>query len=205
MRRSSAILLPLAIIGTLRAAEPTKDSLCRSLTGLHTRIYALDNMLIKPYETSPRDDVQEWRALMADISRFVRGPKGFKEGEELMATLNDASEQLIKERSRAWNGTVRNSLRQTPPTGLNRLDPDQIDFARLDLSSIIEGDNALQFTNRTVAGIPDKAKGLANAWFQSQARKDAMAVVELLGTTLNLTITKFHNDLAALRKARSGA
>ena len=205
MRRFPAtLILPLVIAGALQAGEPGRDDLCRSLTSLHTRVYALDNMLIRPYETSPRDDVAEWRALMAAITQYVQGPKGFREGEEMMATLNAASEQLIKERNRAWETAVRKSLRQSPPTGLSRLDRTKIDFARLDLSGVIEADSALQFTNRTVAGIPDKAQKLADAWLQTQAHKDALAVVKLLGLTLQLTLEKFHNDLAALKKARTG-
>ena len=199
------LLVPMVTLTPpLREARDPQDVLAQRLTSLHTRVYSLENMLLKPYETAPLDDLADWRSMMADFTGFVK-TKGGPETEAMMAILNEASEQLIKERQRSWNLAIRKCLLQNPPVGLSMLDRSKIDFPKLDLADTIEGDNALQFKNRSVAKVLDDLEKLKkDKLYATKDRRDALAVVGRMALTLQLTIAKFHNDLVNLKKAKAG-
>lgn len=195
------LLLPLALLCAPPARADAKDDLARRITGLHTRIYSQENLLLKPFEKAPLDDVADWRKVMADASAFIRENGGREDLRVSVAALNDASEALIRERTRSWDVHIRKCIDlPNPDVGISRIDKEKIRFARLDLSDVVEGNTRLQAVNRKLTTAQAALQRPRNPGANLKA---ALEINDRLALTLQLTIQKFEKDLIALKKAKN--
>lgn len=198
--RISLLAVPMAVLCVLPARAMTEDQLAMNITSLHTRIYGLDNLLVKPYEVTPRNDVDDWRGLMKEVRTFVQKKTKEKSVLEALDAMDAASENLIKERKDSWNICIRRCITgNNPDAGLSRLDSSRIRFAVLDLKDVIEGNSKLQNLRRKMTLAKDAIKLGRNPGAQTES---ASKIINRLWLTLDLTIEKFEKDLNALAKEK---
>lgn len=198
--RISLLAVPMAVLCVLPARAMTETQLTMNITSLHTRIYGVDNLLVKPFEVTPRNDVDDWRGLMKAVRAFVK--ENTKETAMLAAlkAMDDASEGLIKERTDGWNICIRKCITgKNPEAGLSSLDPDRIRFADLKLDYVIEGNNRLQNLRRKMGLAKD---AIQPGWYRNAKAKSAENILNRLSATLDATLSKYGKDLIALVQAQ---
>lgn len=198
--RISLLAVPMAALCVLPARAMTEDQLAMNITSLHTRIYGLDNLLVKPFEVRPRNDVDDWRGLMKAVRAFVQDKTKDKAMLAAMNAMDDASENLIRERTRSWNICIRKCITgKDPDAGLSRLDTDRIRFADLKLEDVIEGNSKLKNLLRKMTLATAAIEPVRN---RDAKTKAAANIIDRLSLTLDTTITKFEKDLIALSQAK---
>ena len=198
--RISLLAVPMAALCVLPARAMTEDQLAMNITSLHTRIYGVDNLLVKPFEVRPRNDVDDWRGLMKAVRAFVQDKTKDKAMLAAMNAMDDASENLIRERTRSWNICIRKCITgKDPDAGLSRLDTDRIRFADLKLEDVIEGNSKLKNLLRKMTLATAAIEPVRN---RDAKTKAAANIIDRLSLTLDTTITKFDKDLIALSQAK---
>jgi hypothetical protein len=203
-------ILLFASLGSLQAKDYSKDEIKMLITGVHTRVYSLENMLVTPYvKNATEDGVKDWRNLMGAVNAFVE--KGswlsrHKDCKEIMVVLNAASEKLILERTSSYQGAFSGSLAEADrAAGLSRLDPSRITFSKINFTDLREANNAIQAESRKVGAINDSvAKTLAGSLFLSASKREKYEVIGQLALTLQLTLEKFTRDFGKLEAASKG-
>lgn len=196
--RISLLAVPMAVLCVLPARAMTEDQLAMNITSLHTRIYGLDNLLVKPYEVTPRNDVDDWRGLMKAVRTFVEGKTKDRLLLEALKDMEEASEMLITERQGGWNICIRKCITgNNPEAGLSRLDPSRIRFTDLKLAYVREGNFKLQNLRRRMTLVTDR---ISPGQYPAAPKEAAARIIKRLGLTLDTTITKYGNDLIALDK-----
>lgn len=198
--RISLLAVPMAVLCVLPARAMTEDQLAMNITSLHTRIYGLDNLLVKPFEVKPRNDVDDWRGLMKAVRTFVEERTKDHSVLKALKAMEDASENLIKERKDSWNICIRKCITgNDPDAGLSRLDPSRIRFADLTLGNVFEGNFRLQNLLGKMTSATAAIESVRN---RNAKTKAASRIIDRLSLTLDLTIGKFDKDLIALAKAK---
>jgi hypothetical protein len=201
MRFPIGLLAPaLAVLCALPARAMTEDQLAMNITSLHTRIYGLDNLLVKPFEVAPRNDIDDWRGLMKAVRAFVGENTQDKAMLAALAAMDEASEGLIRERKDSWNICISKCITgKNPDAGLSRLDPGRIRFADLDLDYVIKGNAKLKSLLRKMSTATAAIEPVRK---RNAKTKAAANIIDRLSLTLATTIEKFDKDLVALAKEK---
>ncbi|BDU73950.1 hypothetical protein [Mesoterricola silvestris] len=176
------------------------DDLGRRITSLHTRVYGQENLLLKPFEKTPLDDVSDWRRLMRDVRAYLQENSPRADMLEAMRAMDAASEGLIEERDRSWVQAVRKCiLLPNPDAGLSRIDREKLRLSALDLKDVILGSARLQNLSRKMVTAKDAIKRDRNP---SAKVKACLGLCDRLVLTLQMTLDKFHSDLVKLKNAK---
>ena len=203
------IVLPLLLLSSLNAQETPVASILRKITSLHTRIYSIENLLIKPYSATPQEnDLVDWRALMTECANFV-GKNGDKEvNKKLMTQLNSASENVINLRKIYYNNTIKPALASSSKVnGLSKIDPSKIDLKKIKFPKLIADlATATAPDIKAMATVQKSAENITKLIGNSKkkldlAEKDSCSILLTMGLTMELTLTKLNKDAARLEAA----
>jgi hypothetical protein len=194
-------LLPVLVTCALSAGDADKDRTIKNIISIHTRVYSVENMLIKPFaKTDDEDHVSDWHDLMTLVTDYVHQNAASDIADGMMTTLNDASEQLLLERKSCYNVAVKRALATADQAnGLSEIKKDRINFAKLDFSYIVESNNKLQSKLKGITSLLTDIDRIKQGC--TGRKRGAFEVVETLAVTLQATIIKFQNDLIRLKKA----
>lgn len=209
--RGAVLFLAMAGLITLNAKDPTKDQLLQRITSLHTRIYSLDNVLLKPFAPTPDepalDDEGDWRGMMTAIGEFVQKQGRSDELDSLLPALGAASETMIQTRKTTFKLLIKPALKQEKDqkNGISRLDPAKFDFSKLKADKVIENNTQLVKEKEALLEMAKQFPALKTAFAGKKAKLEALEVLERIELTLELTIGKFERDAVKLDAAAKAA
>jgi hypothetical protein len=196
------LLAPALVCLTLNALPLTKDECAKRITSLHTRIWGVDNLLLKPITKA---DESDWRELMNQVRTYVvqNGPS---DADGWMKKLDGASTQAITVRKVSYNFSIKKALETADQVaGLDRLDPRKIKFNQFDAQKLA-ADNARTLQSnlddiQTVKNDVDIQFKLIQSKTNVQKQKDALDIMKRISLTLELTLQKLIKDGQDLSKA----
>ncbi|MDR3669885.1 MAG: hypothetical protein P4L36_03520, partial [Holophaga sp.] len=183
------LFVPMVMLSSLSAKETPSTAILRKVTSIHTRVYGLENLLIKPFtKTKTENDIDSWRALMTECGKFM-GANGDKNVNlQLMAILNGASETIINLRKIYFNNVIKPALSSDCKTdGLNKIDKNKIDFAKINFTKLksdlakataedIHAVQDVQQDAKNIVGLIGNSKDKQNL-----AERESLSIISTLG------------------------
>ena len=207
--RHLLIVLPMLVFSSLNAQETPVASVLRKITSLHTRIYSIENLLIKPFSSTPQEnDIADWRALMTECGTFVEKNGNKEPNKIIMAQLNSASENIINLRKIYYNNTIKPAISaDSKVNGLSKIDKSKIDLAKIKFPKLIDDLAKATATDITaMATVQKNTENITKLIGSSKkkidlAEKDSCSVLLTMGLTLELTLKKLNKDATRLEAA----
>ena len=201
-----------------RAAQPrvppsllpnaTSEDAMRLITGIHTKVYSVESLLLAPYvKTDSEDGVQDWRDLMAVIGAFVKRAPPTVDAAWALEGLQAASESLIAKRAACYDQAIKRALpAERQAAGLSSLkgNENKIDFTQVDFPYLEAANGKIKDSRLLVQAAQDKVTTAQKVKNLAPKAKGDLDVVARLGLTLGITLEKFGLDLGRLKTASEG-
>jgi hypothetical protein len=184
------LLIPVVAAVSLQAEAPVETHK-RRLTSLHNKLWGVDNLYLSPVDPK---DLADWSALLKQIRDYAVTKADSKVINGLMDRLDAANEAAVERRDIILDLFKKNHVTAKDPKEAGR------QFGTTNVSKLILGKpKALKDAASGALGVQADIKGnpkLGSTLLSiAEDRKEALALINHLAVTLELTLAKLDKDL----------